>query len=353
MRSFAPSFLEDQPVSSRLEGILRELREHKGKEDDYLDLRPVAVGDVLRRAAMIDSIRSSNRIEGLAGSDRCLRDLTRGYYRACGNRASHFSRYHSALMATLGDDLGSGLSVHDILYLDHLLDESPRFPRSSDDGFRRGDHVELETPFGGSRVAWLQLVPAAETRQALEELHVRFAASRREGTIEPLLLVAAYVFDFVMIHPLRTGNGRLARLLTGLLLRMEGYDVGRCVSLERIIEERLQGYRDAFSESAPGWHHSLHDLVPWWEFFLGSVLLAAYRELEAWANTTSAVSGYKGEIVEATIDRFLPARFRVQDVLEAYPDVSRTTVNRALRSLRVAGRLELERFGRGAIWAKR
>lgn len=353
MRSFAPGFLERHPISPRLEGILRELREYKGKESEYRSLRPSAVGDVLVRAETVDSIRSSNRIEGLVIPDHQLWRLVGTWYRASRSTSRDLDGFYSALRATWSDDFEAGFSVHDIVYLHRLLDTSLPFRASPDDSFRWGDHVELEAPFGGSRVEWLELVPAAEVRQTLEELHVRFVASRREAAMEPLLLVAAYVFDFVMIHPFRTANGRLARLLTGLLLQMEGYEVGWYVSLDRLIEEQLQDYRDAFSESAPGWHHSLHDLVPWWEFLLGSVLLTAYRELEAWAQKTSTVSGYKEVVVEATIEHLLPDRFRIRDVLEAYPGVSRTTVNRALRSLRVAGRLELERSGRGAIWAKR
>ena len=357
MRSFAPGFLEDQPISPRLEGILRELGEHKGKEEHYLHLRPLDVRRVLWQGAKLDSVRSSNRIEGLVASDRELRELIDGRGRAYGHSARDLAGYHSARMTIVLGDLGPGFSVRDVLHLYRLLDSSRWSPAGREDDFRWRDDVALETPFGGSRVAWLELVPAAETRRTLEELHVRFEARRREGAIEPLLLVAAYVLDFVMIHPFRTANGRLARLLTELLLERQGYEVGQTVSLERVIEEQLQGYRDAFSESAPGWHHSLHDLGPWWEFLLGSVLLSAYRELEAWANETPVVSGYKGEVVEATIERLLPARFRVRDVHEAYPrdlgPVSRTTVNRALRRLHLAGHLELVRSGRGAIWAKR
>jgi len=353
MRSFAPGFLEQHSISPRLDGILRELREYRGKEYEYRSLRPSDIGDVLVRAATVDSIRSSNRIEGLVIPNHKLWRLVGTWYRSSRSVSRDLDGFYSALRATWSDDFESGFSVHDIVYLHRCLDTSLPFRASPDDSFRWGDRVELEAPFGGSRVEWLELVPAAEARRTLEELHVRFAARRREAAIEPLLLVAAYVFDFVMIHPFRSGNGRLARLLTGPLLQMEGYEVGSYVSLDRIIEEQLQGYRDAFSESAPGWHHSLHDLVPWWEFLLGSVLLTAYRELEAWAHKTSAVSGYKEVVVEATIDHLLPDRFRVQDVLRAYSNVSRTTVNRALRSLRVAGRLDLERSGRGAIWAKR
>ncbi len=354
MRSFAPGFLEEQPISRHLEEVLRELRDYRGTEEHCLDLRPLEVRRVLWESAIFDSVRSSNRIEGVVVPESRLRELVQRRRSAIDRADRDVAGYHAALREFLASGPGSRFSPENVLHLYRLFDDTPPYYSRPPDLFKCRNEVDLEAPLAGSRVEWLATVPAAETPETLEELQGRFEGQRRDGGVEPLLLVAAYVLDFVMIHPFRTGNGRLARLLTSLLLQREGYEVGRYVSLERILEGRLQAYRDAFSESAPGWHHSLHDLLPWWEFFLESMLLTAYRELEAWAEATPAVSGYKGEVVEATVERLLPARFRVREVLEAYPGrVSRATVNRALRRLRAAGRLELARSGRGALWAKR
>jgi len=43
--------------------------------------------------------------------------------------------------------------------------------------------------------------------------------------------------DFLCIHPFRDGNGRVSRLLLLLLCCHLGYDVGRYVSVERLIEQ--------------------------------------------------------------------------------------------------------------------
>ncbi len=47
------------------------------------------------------------------------------------------------------------------------------------------------------------------------------------------MAIGSYVLDFLCIHPFLDGNGRMARLLTLLLLYQAGYQVGRYVSLER------------------------------------------------------------------------------------------------------------------------
>jgi Fic family protein len=58
------------------------------------------------------------------------------------------------------------------------------------------------------------------------QLHRHFHDAWRADQTEPLLLIAAYVLDFLCIHPFLDGNGRLARLLTLLLLYQAGYEVG-------------------------------------------------------------------------------------------------------------------------------
>ena len=105
-------------------------------------------------------------------------------------------------------------------------------------------HIEEELPDGTRRVRF-QTVAAAETPAAMEELHRRFLDVRDAGEHHPLLVIGAYVFDFLAIHPFRDGNGRMARLLTLLLLYQSGYGVGRYVSLERLVNDASDGYYDS------------------------------------------------------------------------------------------------------------
>lgn len=46
-------------------------------------------------------------------------------------------------------------------------------------------------------------------------MHESFNRELAQGTYPPLLLSAAYVLDFTIIHPFRDGNGRMSRLITG------------------------------------------------------------------------------------------------------------------------------------------
>ena len=141
------------------------------------------------------------------------------------------------------------------------------------------------------------------TDDAMRSLHDRFRDLWEGQQIEPLLLIPAYVLDFLCIHPFRDGNGRMARLLTLLLLYQAGYEVGRFISLELIVEETKQGYYESLYKSSQDWHAAKHSLLPWWEYFLGVMLLAAYREFESRVGIMTTSRGAKtGMILNAIRD---------------------------------------------------
>ena len=124
----------------------------------------------------------------------------------------------------------------------------------------------------------------------MDKLLSLFDRAMDKAEADPLLLIATFVFDFECIHPFRDGNGRIGRLLTLLLLYKAGYEVGRYISLERIVEESKETYYDALYKSSQGWHEAKHDLRPWWDYFLGT-LIAAYKEFEQRVGTITSARG--------------------------------------------------------------
>jgi hypothetical protein len=57
-------------------------------------------------------------------------------------------------------------------------------------------------------------------------------------------------------------NGRVSRLLTLLALYHPGHNVGRYISLERIVEQSKESYYEALQTSSVGWHDGSHDIMP-------------------------------------------------------------------------------------------
>jgi len=157
---------------------------------------------------------------------------------------------------------------------------------------------------------------------------------------------------FETIHPFLDGNGRMARLLTLLLFYHSGYEVGRYISLEHLIENQREGYYDALFKSSQGWHEGRHSLVPWWEYFLGVMLLGAYQEFERRTGELTNAHGAKSEMVLSAIKK-LPQQFQYADLTRACPNVSRPTIKRVLGKLRDEGEIECIKPGRDAVWEKR
>ena len=64
MRSFEHGYLLEQPISQDMLMTVRALGEHRGRQSLYQEQSPQLL-ETLKRIAMIQSVESSNRIEGI------------------------------------------------------------------------------------------------------------------------------------------------------------------------------------------------------------------------------------------------------------------------------------------------
>jgi Fic family protein len=202
----------------------------------------------------------------------------------------------------------------------------------------------------GTETVRFRTVSALETPAAMEELHERFDRAR-VGGYPPLLVVGCYVFDFLAIHPFPDGNGRMARLLTLLGLYQAGYDVGRYVSLERLVADTKETYYDALDVAGRGWHEDQHDVRPWLSYLLG-VLVAAYDEFESRARVLGGGRGSKAAAVKQFIRGSIADEFTIEDLRQAVPGASDSYLNKMLAKLRDQGILESRAAGRGSRWRR-
>jgi Fic family protein len=210
--------------------------------------------------------------------------------------------------------------------------------------------IDEELPDGTRRLRF-QTVAAAETPAAMDELHRRFLDTRDAGEHHPLLLIGAYVFDFLAIHPFRDGNGRMARLLTLLLLYQSGYGVGRYVSLERLVNDAKEGYYESLQAAGVGWHEDRHTIWPWLEYLLG-ILVAAYREFEDRVGLLGDGRGAKTAAIERFVRDRISDQFTIADVRDASLGASDSLIGKVLARLRDEGVIEPLGTGRSAKWRR-
>lgn len=165
-----------------------------------------------------------------------------------------------------------------------------------------------------------------------------------------LYAVACIILDFLCIHPFRDGNGRVSRLLTLLALYHHGYDVGKYISLERIIEQSKETYYEALHKSSKGWHETKHDITPWLNYFL-STINTAYREFEQRAGDVKPSRGAKTEIVMQAINSQV-GEFSLSDIEKSCPGISRDMIKVVFRRLQKNKKITCLGKGQSAKWKR-
>jgi Fic family protein len=191
--------------------------------------------------------------------------------------------------------------------------------------------------------------PPEQVEFQLTELLVRYEDAKRAGEAHPLVLLGAFIVDFLAIHPVADGNGRLARLLTTHELLAQGYRVARYVSVEQRVFESKNAYYAALYESQRDWHEGGQTIWPC-VTYLATILAGAYEDFERQVAAGRSTAGSKQEKVREYVLDQGPAEFRRREVERALPGVSAATVRLVLAELRDEGRVEAQGAGAGARW---
>jgi Fic family protein len=333
-------------VPASMARALGDIDRAQGAESAFRGEHPEALR-TLTEIARIQSVESSNAIENItAPAERIQKLLAQRTTPA--NRGEQEIAGYRAVLDTINADAAQIPFTPSVV--EQLHRDLYQFTNTPAGRWKTVENSIQEVLPDGARVVRFQTVPAIATPAAMAELHERFAAARDSCEHHPLLLIGCYVFDFLAIHPFRDGNGRISRLLTQLLLHQSWYDVGRFVSLERLVDDTRETYYDALRTPGHGWHEGEHDIGPWLRYFLG-ILTAAHHEL-AGQVTTVAGRGSKREAIRQYIHRSIAEEFTIADIHRAVPTASRSYLNKTLTRLHNEGAIEPTGTGRNARWRR-
>jgi Fic family protein len=348
MKSFEPGFFDKQRIPQNLLRTIRLLGEYKGREEVFQQQSPQVL-ETLRQAAVIQSTESSNRIEGVVAPHDRIVKIVQKRIKPDNRSEQEIAGYRDVLNTIHANHGNMRFSVSLIMQMHRDL---LKFTTERDGHWKTTQNeIEEIGPDGKKFIRFTPVSPHL-TEDAMRSLHERFTEATESHKFEPLLLIPAYVLDFLCIHPFRDGNGRMARLISLLLLYQAGFEVGRFISLENIIEYTRQSYYDTLYASSQKWHQAKHSLLPWWEYFLGVMLLSAYREFEKRAGTLTTIRGAKTATVLNAIER-LPNGFRMVDIERAAPNVTREMIRVVLNRLKKENCVYCEGRGSAATWYKR
>lgn len=327
-----------------LGALLARIDTGRGQENLFEDQRPELLRQ-LSESARIASIKASNAIEGVVvGADRAER-IAAGSHRYRNRNEREFAGYRDAVDMLMRLDAFEELSIPFVLHLHRLLFEHA----DGNGGHLKTDQNLIVSYESGRKEIVFKPTSPAETEFMLGELLVRYGEAKAEGRTHPLILTGALVLDFLAIHPVADGNGRLARLLTTHELLAQGYRVARYVSLEQRIFESKNAYYKSLYDSQRDWHQGKHDVWPWITY-LSRIISSSYDDFEAEIAAAGELSGTKQDRVREYVLRQAPPRFRRRDVERALPGISLATIRLVLTELRNGGQIKPEGSGAGAHW---
>lgn len=335
-----------ESVPTATNWYLTDLAEFKGRQELFTRQSPQKL-KILREHAIIESAVSSNRIEGITADQARIATIVFGRSLLRNRSEEEIRGYRDALNKI--HSLGAKFSISEISIKElHELArgeiwDAGRYKE------KNGDIIE-KFPDGRSRVRF-KTVEAVKTPSYMSELIGLYDECAKERIVHPLVLTAAFNLDFLCIHPFRDGNGRVSRLLLLLQCYHFGYEAGRYISLERLIEENKERYYETLEKSSSGWHEGKHDPWPYINYLL-YILKSAYREFEDRVGRTKTPKGAKTELIEAAINKF-DGEFTMRDLGNACPDASRDMIKKVLYDLKKTNKVKCLGRGPSAKWVRK
>jgi Fic family protein len=323
--------------------LLGSCMEARGKQDLWLRQKPEVLG-VLRELAIIQSVESSNRIEGVTIPADRLRPVVLGKVKPRDRSEEEIAGYRQALDWIFSRKRKVSV-IPAVIQRLHALAQGGLSGDAGEWKKRNNDIIEI-LPNGERRIRFVP-TSARDTPKTMDALCRNYREAHDDKRVPPLLIVATFVFDLLCIHPFRDGNGRVSRLATTLLLQAHGFEVSRYVSLERLVEQSKEDYYGVLAECSQGWHEGKNDLILWWNYFL-SVLRRAYEEFERQVESTGARPA-KSDLVRQTVLAQVE-QFTLGDLAAQLPSASSQLIKKILAELKKQGKIRLVGRGRGARW---
>lgn len=226
-------------------------------------------------------------------------------------------------------------TLHYYIYKDYNPDFGGRFKDSV-------NYIQESMPDGSFRTIFVTSTPE-EVLPLLENLIYQFNLCAADEECNKLILIAAFMLDFMCIHPYNHGNGRLSRLLLDFLLKKYGYDINEYFAIEYLMRQHLGEYIDAFEHSAQGWHDNENDYEPYVTFILKRIL-EAYLKLDYILEVNDMPGTCEDKVLKVVVDSATPISKMV--VLRVLYATSKETIEKALTKLLKEGRIQLITKGR-------
>lgn len=326
MRKYDYSFLK-KDIPGNIVGLTDIIADLKSKEE-FRKLQYEETFESLRKKAVIESVKGSNAIEGIVTTDSRIRDIVAGAAPETHDELE-ISGYKDALNLIHTEFENLDIEEDTIRMFHRMIEEHTNGETAGE--YKKNNNFILEYNPDGTRRIRFKPVSAKETGASMEQMILAFYEARQDSEISPLLLIPCFIVDFLCIHPFNDGNGRVARLLTVLLLYSFGYDIVRYISFEGQVNKYKESYYEALEQASTSWHEEENDYVPFIINFL-QILYKCFKELDESFMEISLKKAKKSERVESILlSAIVP--ISKQDIADKVPDISIKTIELVLSKM--------------------
>lgn len=347
LRKFDYKKLLNLYIPAKMYDLIAKIYEHKGKQELYV----ANFTDVLEKmieVAKIQSTKSSNAIEGISTNDTRLEELMNKKSEPRNRNEEEIYGYREVLDIIHENYENIEFTKNNILTLHNRLYS---YSVESHKGkFKTIDNSIVEMNSLGEKKVRFQPVSAFETENYIDRI-INAYDEAVDLKIPPLILIPTVIHDFLCIHPFSDGNGRMSRLLTLLLLYKNGFFVGKYISLEMIIEGTKDIYYKELQASSINWHYGTNNELPFIKYML-SVIYKAYSECDERFKLIVEKSLTSAERVMKVFEKSLEPLSK-SDIVLLCPDISRRTVERALKELKEKALIKQIGNGRSTKYIKK
>jgi Fic family protein len=215
MHIFDYSFLDNGMLPAGLINITTDiysLRETaRNRKDNFVD-----VFTELAAIAKVQSVKSSNAIEGIITTDARIHAIVNENSAPLNHNEQEIAGYRDALAIVHTDYSNMDFRQPDIISLHEIMMNIAGYSYAGK--YKDVDNDIIEEDKSGRRKIRFHPTSAKDTPDAMEQLVLAYQDSRDNPNINQLLLIPCVILDFLCIHPFRDGNGRLSRLLSLLMI---------------------------------------------------------------------------------------------------------------------------------------
>lgn len=347
MRKFDYSFLGNGLLPANLVNLTSVIYSLKTgaevRKDEYKK-----IFTELEKIAKVQSIKSSNAIEGIITSDDRIQEIVNQSSEPLNHNEQEIAGYRDALNQIHLHHKEIEFNETTILKLHETLMSYGGYEYGGK--YKASNNLIIEKDSDGNRKVRFKPVSAEETPKAMEQLVLAYIDASSNYNINQLLLIPCVILDFLCIHPFKDGNGRMSRLLSLLLLYKNGFDAGKYVSFEEQINNTKGYYYDTLKESSISWDTNQNTYIPFIQNFL-STLYMCYKELDKRFNVVNSNKITKKARVEATVLNSLTAISKTE-ICNILPDVSPTTIEAVLGVMVKDGKVQIIGNGRNTKYIR-